>query len=110
MLSVALSILCFDYFFLAPRFQFAVEHSAYPRFAAFIGTAVCTSLVIEAKQRGDRVRREVEEQHRVICETASDGVLSVGHYGQVLLVNSSASAIFGYPAGEMIGKQIDSSG
>ena len=106
MLSVALSILCFDYFFLAPRFQFAVERSTYPRFAAFIGTAICISLVIEAKRRGDRARREVEEQHRVICETASDGVLSVGHHGQVLLVNSSASAIFGHPASGMIGQPI----
>jgi PAS domain S-box-containing protein len=93
--------LCFDYFFLAPHFQFAVEHSEYPRFAAFIGTAVCISLVIKAKQRGDRARREVEEQHRVICETALDGVLSVGHHDEVLLVNSSAAAMFGYPADEM---------
>ena len=106
MLSVALSILCFDYFFLAPRFQFAVEHSEYPRFVAFIGTAICISLVIEAKRRGDSARQEVEEQHRVICETALDGVLSVGHHGQVLLVNSSASAIFGYPAGKMIDKPL----
>ncbi|WP_260736039.1 PAS domain S-box protein [Tunturiibacter lichenicola] len=105
-LSVVLSIVCFDYLFLPPHFHFAVEHSAYPRFAAFIGTAVCINLVIEAKQRGDRARREVEEQHRVICETALDGVLSIGHHDQVLLVNSSAAAIFGYPATEMIGQPI----
>src|SRR5271170_401086 len=72
--SVGLSILCFDYFFLSPHFQFSVEHSAYPRFAAFIATAVCINLVIAAKQRADEARREVEEQHRVISETALDGV------------------------------------
>jgi signal transduction histidine kinase len=60
--SVGLSILSFDYFFLSPRFQFSVEHSAYPRFIAFIATAVCINLVIAAKQRGDEVRREVEGQ------------------------------------------------
>jgi PAS domain S-box-containing protein len=105
-LSVGLSILSFDYFFLAPRFQFFVEHSAYPRFIAFIATAVCINLVIEAKQRGDRARREVEEQHRVICETTLDGVFSVGHQDQVLLANTSAAEIFGYPATEMIGQPI----
>jgi signal transduction histidine kinase len=60
--SVGLSILSFDYFFLAPHFQFSVEHSAYPRLVAFIATAVCINLVIAAKQRGEEVRREVEEQ------------------------------------------------
>jgi signal transduction histidine kinase len=60
--SVGLSILIFDYFFLSPHFQFSVEHSAYPRLVAFIATAVCINLVIAAKQRGDEVRREVEEQ------------------------------------------------
>src|ERR1700735_938 len=60
--SVGLSILIFDYFFLSPHFQFTVEHSAYPRLVAFIATAVCINLVIAAKQRGDEVRREVEEQ------------------------------------------------
>jgi signal transduction histidine kinase len=106
LLSVVLSIFSFWYFFLPPHFQFAVEHSSYPRFAAFITTAVCIHLVIAAKQRADRVRREVEEQHRVISETAPDAVLSTDHQGRVLLVNSSAAMIFGYPAPEMIGQPI----
>jgi PAS domain S-box-containing protein len=104
--GTALAILSFDYFFLPPHFSFAVEHSAYPRFAAFIATAVCINLVIAAKQRGDRARREVEEQYRVISETALDGVLSADHQGQVLLVNSSATRIFGYSATEMIGQRL----
>ncbi len=104
--GTGLAILSFDYFFLPPHFHFAVEHSAYPRFAAFIATAVCINLVIAAKQRGDRARREVEEQYRVISETALDGVLSTDHQGQVLLVNSSATRIFGYSAAEMIGQPV----
>jgi len=104
--SVGLSILCFDYFFLSPHFQFSVEHSAYPRFAAFIATAVCINLVIAAKQRGDEARREVEEQHRVISETALDGVFSADHQGEILLVNSSATTIFGCSSYEMIGQPI----
>ena len=104
--GTGIAILSFDYFFLPPHFSFAVEHSAYPRFAAFIATAVSINLVIAAKQRGDRARREVEEQYRVISETALDGVLSTDHQGQVLLVNSSATRIFGYSAAEMIGQPV----
>jgi PAS domain S-box-containing protein len=104
--ATGLAIVSFDYFFLPPHFSFFVERSAYPRFAAFIATAACINLVIAAKQRGDRARREVEEQHRVISETAPDGVFSTDHQGQVLLVNSSATSIFGYSAAEMIGQPI----
>jgi PAS domain S-box-containing protein len=104
--SVVLSVLSFDYFFLSPHFHFSVEHSAYPRFAAFIATAVCINLVIASKQRAEESRREVEEQHRVISETALDGVFSVGHQGDILLVNSSATTIFGYSASEMVGQPI----
>jgi PAS domain S-box-containing protein len=106
LLATGLAILSFDYFFLPPHFHFFVDHSAYPRFAAFIATAVCINLVIAAKQRGDRARREVEEQHRVISETALDGVLSTDHHGQVLLVNSSATRIFGSSVTEMVGQPI----
>jgi PAS domain S-box-containing protein len=106
LLATGLAILSFDYFFLPPHFSFFVEHSAYPRFAAFIATAVCINVVIAAKQRGDRARREVEEQYRVISETALDGVLSIDQKGRVLLVNSSATTIFGYSVIEMIGQPI----
>jgi signal transduction histidine kinase len=87
--SVGLSVLIFDYFFLSPHFQFVPDHSTYPRLGAFIATAVSINLVIAAKQRGDEAHREVEEQHRVVSETAIDGVFSVGHYGEILLANPS---------------------
>jgi PAS domain S-box-containing protein len=104
--SVGLSILIFVYFFLSPHFQFSVERSTYPRLAAFIVTAVSINLVIAAKQRGDEARRQVEEQHKVISETALDGIFSVGHYGEILLANPSARTIFGYSAGDIIGRSL----
>jgi signal transduction histidine kinase len=55
--SVCLSILSFEYFFLSPHVQFSVARADYPRFAAFIATAVCINLVIAAKQRGDNALR-----------------------------------------------------
>jgi signal transduction histidine kinase len=64
LLSIVLSVLSFEYFFLSPRFQFSVEPSTYPRFGAFIATAVCINLVIAAKQRGDRARRKAMEERQ----------------------------------------------
>jgi signal transduction histidine kinase len=69
LLSIGLSILSFDYFFLSPRFQFSVEPSAYPRLAAFIATAVCVNLAIAAKQRAERARREALEDRKVARES-----------------------------------------
>jgi signal transduction histidine kinase len=61
LLSVGLAALSFDYFFLPPHFRFSPEASAYPRFAAFIATALCINLAIAAKQRVERARREAIE-------------------------------------------------
>lgn len=60
-ISVALAVLSFDFFFLPPHHQFAPEPSAYPRFVAFIATALCINLAIAAKQRVERARREAIE-------------------------------------------------
>jgi signal transduction histidine kinase len=64
LLAVILSILSFDYFFLPPRFHFVAEPSSYPRFVAFIATAVSINLVIAAKQRGDRARLQAIEERK----------------------------------------------
>lgn len=61
LLSIGLAILSFDYFFLSPHFRFSPEVSTYPRFAAFIATALCINLAIAAKQRVERARREAIE-------------------------------------------------
>jgi signal transduction histidine kinase len=62
LLSIGLAALSFDYFFLSAHFQFSPELSTYPRFAAFIATALCINLAIAAKQRVERGRREAIEQ------------------------------------------------
>src|SRR5277367_5330553 len=64
LLSVGLAALSFDYFFLSPHFRFSPELSTYPRFAAFIATALCINLAIAAKQRAERARREAIEDRQ----------------------------------------------
>jgi len=61
LLSIGLAVLSFDYFFLSPHFGFSPEVSTYPRFAAFIATALFINLAIAAKQRVERARREAIE-------------------------------------------------
>src|SRR5271163_5025681 len=49
LLSVGLAALSFDYFFLSSHLRFSPELHTYPRFAAFIATALCINLAIAAK-------------------------------------------------------------
>ena len=61
-LSVGLSALAFDYFFLPPRFQLLVEPSSYLRFAAFLGAALLVTGIIEIKRRVEESRNSERKQ------------------------------------------------
>src|SRR5208282_4424953 len=56
-LSVVLSSLAFDYFFLPPKYSFALQPFSSLRFAVFLGSVLLIMVVIEAKRRADEARR-----------------------------------------------------
>lgn len=64
--------------------------------------------------RGDRARmqaestlRQSEGRFRTLVETAIDGIINIDREGHIVFWNSAAESIFGYSAGEMIGKPLD---
>jgi signal transduction histidine kinase len=83
----------FDYFFLAPRFQLLVEPSSYPRLAAFIATAVCVNLIIAAKQRGDRARREVTEDRKAARESLQKMEQRLARSSQIATLGEVSASI-----------------
>jgi PAS domain S-box-containing protein len=48
---------------------------------------------------------ESEERHRVITETASDGIVTMERDNRIHYANSAAGMIFGYPAADLIGQK-----
>jgi PAS domain S-box-containing protein len=48
---------------------------------------------------------ESEERHRVITETASDGIVTMERDNRIHYANSAARMIFGYPAVDLIGQK-----
>jgi PAS domain S-box-containing protein len=55
-LSLGLSAVAFDYFFLPPRFKLFVEPSSYLRFAVFLGAMLLVTAIIEIKRRLEESR------------------------------------------------------
>lgn len=49
---------------------------------------------------------EAEQRYRAVAETASDAIISADARGNVAYVNEAAHRIFGYAAGEMLGRPL----
>src|SRR5580704_1368192 len=65
-LSVLLSSLAFDYFFLPPKHSLWIEPASYLRFAAFVGAVVLITVLIETKRRVEDSRREIDAKLRQV--------------------------------------------
>ena len=56
--------------------------------------------------------REVEQQQegrfRALFEHATNGILVLNRFGNIVLANPAAEALFGYESGEMMGKTVES--
>jgi len=69
-LSVLLSSLAFDYFFLPPKYNLWIQPSSYPRFAVFLGSVLLIMVVIEAKRRAEEARGQIDAKYRQISADA----------------------------------------
>ena len=91
--SIGLSVLSFDYFFLSSHFRFAPEPSTYPRFAAFIATALCINLAIAAKQRAERARREAIEDRQAASHALQKIEQKLARAAQIATLGEASAAI-----------------
>jgi len=103
-LSVALSALSFDYFFLPPQHHFTLAFGSYPRFVAFLGTVILIAVLVEGKRRAEESRRQIDAQYRVIADTSRDAILSIDDTGRIFFVNPAAITAFGWAASDLIGQ------
>jgi signal transduction histidine kinase len=92
LLSVGLAALSFDYFFLS-HFRFSPELHAYPRFAAFIATALCINLAIAAKQRAERARREAIEDRQAARQALQKIEQRLARAAQIATLGEASASI-----------------
>src|SRR5580700_3274666 len=65
-----------------------------------------TNTDIEDLKRAEDARRQIEEQHRIVVETASDAVVGIDEDSQILFVNPATTLIFGYESSELVGRSL----
>ena len=61
---------------------------------------------ITERKQAEQALRESEEKFRSVAETASDAIISLDSEGKIVFWNQAAEAIFGYSAGEVMGKSL----
>jgi PAS domain S-box-containing protein len=65
-----------------------------------------TNTDIEDLKRVEDARRQIEEQHRIVVETATDAVVGIDEDSQILFVNPATTLTFGYESFELVGQSL----
>jgi PAS domain S-box-containing protein len=58
------------------------------------------------RQRGEASRQEGDARLRAIIDTAVDGIITIDASGSIESFNAAAEGLFGYPAAEVIGRNV----
>ena len=117
LLSIGLSAVLANYFFLEPRHTFGISNAGEAvGIFAFVICSIAVAFGIESMHRAnERVKRAVEEGRQAaeasahlaaVVTSSSDAIVSKTLEGIVRSWNDGARRVFGYTSEEMIGQQI----
>jgi PAS domain S-box-containing protein len=107
-LSVGLTALSLDYFFLPPAYHLSFDLSSLAGIMAFLLATLVVTILLEAKRRVEESHRRISSQYQTVSETAPDAIFSIDGNNAVAFANPAATKIFGWSNSEMIGKPVQS--
>lgn len=61
---------------------------------------------IARRKNAQEELQDSEQKFRSVVESAQDGIITIDRNGRIVAVNRSAEALFGYKAGELLGKPV----
>ncbi len=71
-----------------------------------VAAAVMTARDMSAQRRAERALRRSEARWRAIVESAVDGIVVINRHGRIESFNPAAARMFGYAAGEVLGRNV----
>src|SRR3984957_15730394 len=101
-LSVVLSAVAFNYFFVSPKHLLIVEPASYLRFAPFLVAVILIVVLLEMKRRAEESRLQLHARYQAIAEAAPDAIVLIDENNRIQLINPAATKIFGWAAAELI--------
>ncbi len=105
-LSVVLSAVAFNYFFVSPKHLLIVEPASYLRFAPFLVAVILIVVLLEMKRRAEESRLQLHARYQAIAEAAPDAIVLIDENNRIQLINPAATKIFGWAAADLIGQPL----
>jgi PAS domain S-box-containing protein len=107
LVATVLSVLSNDYFFIDPRYSFAVHSvSDILQLVIFAAVAILINILTSAQHRAERVLRESAEAVRLIVKGALDGVITTDAQGLITGCNPQAEKMLELGSAELVGKRL----
>ncbi|HEX4650710.1 MAG TPA: PAS domain S-box protein [Granulicella sp.] len=106
LLSLALSTAAFYALTVLPHPSLVIVPSRDLRSVVFIGAALLVSRIVAAKQRSEADRRQSDEHHRIVAETATDAMLVIDPALTIVFANDAARRTFGWSVADLIGQPL----
>ena len=75
-------------------------------FVLLLAAVLVAAAALAQNNRLLRTMRDNERHYRRIAEAATDGIVAIGSHGRILYANPAAGRIFGYDAGELLGREL----
>jgi len=104
--ATALSLFLIDYVVLEPHFTFSHSIRNLEHLFIFLLVSVLATSLARQKSQADVRTEQVQLQLAAIVENSAEAILSKDVNGIVTSWNRAAEQLYGYPAGEVIGKHV----
>ena len=106
--ATVLSLLTGLYFFLEPRYSFAVAHAADTIVLVLFGVSgLCATLVVGKLRDSLATAEESAETTAALLESSAQAIVGVDDNRRIAVVNVTAERLFGYTRAELVGQPLE---